>query len=206
MAVCKIVDYIYHEHLAHHSIKPLNRFFESLDMKIIDVENINTKGGSIRCYVAHKESNWAISENIAKFIDEENKAGLYQVETYIELKNDMNEIAEQVIHYLSQVKSDNKSIVSYGASATTTVLNQIYNINKYFSYIVDDNPKRQERVSPGAKLIVRSSAYMISDNPNVVFIAAWRFSEIIINKNKEYLNNGGIFVIPLPKFRIISKS
>ena len=85
------------------------------------------------------------------------------------------------------------------------VLTYMFDINQYFSFIVDDNPLRQGRVSPGHQIPVKSRDELLTAKPDVVVISAWRFAEMIIAANQAYLNQGGKFIIPMPEFKIISK-
>ena len=201
----RVVDYVYHEHLAHHSIKPFDLFFKSIGMKLVDVDRIATKGGSIRCYAAHEDSHWARAPIVDQLMAKEEHLGLYNKETYRRLKVDIDALAKQTHDYLAKNKSQGFSAASYGASATATVLTYMFDINQYFSFIVDDNPLLQGRVSPGHQIPVKSRDELLTAKPDVVVISAWRFAEMIIAANQAYLNQGGKFIIPMPEFKIISK-
>lgn len=201
----RIVDYIYHEHLAHHSVRPLREFFERFQMKILNVERIQTKGGSIRCYVASQASHWAESDTVRSLIEDEIATGLYLKKTYVNLKEQINILGEKVRLTLEEEISKGRVVASYGASATTTVLNAILGIDEYISFIIDDNPSRQGRVSPGYKRPVVSREVLAARNFPVVFISAWRFADLIIMRNQDFLEAGGVFIVPLPVFKIISK-
>ena len=76
---------------------------------------------------------------------------------------------------------------------------------KYIDFIVDDSPLKQGLFSPGLKIPVLPSNSIDLQKPDYLLILAWNFAESIINKNKEFLNNGGKFIIPLPELKIIEK-
>jgi SAM-dependent methyltransferase len=199
----KVVDYIYHEHLAHHSVRPLRMFLESLGMKLIDVERVRTKGGSIRVCATKSTSERIVSVSVAKLEQDELSANLYRLETYRELQDFMLERTRQVVAILSSIKSSGGKIASYGASATATVLNHMMDINQFFSFIVDDNLERQGRLSPGFQIPVKSRNSLTLEQPDLVVISSWRFSEEIISKNKEYLDAGGRFLVPLLELKVV---
>ena len=201
----KVVDYIYHEHLAHHSVKPMKQFMESIGMKLINVEHVVTKGGSIRCYAALENSKWRISDVVNEFIQSEEAAGLYKKKTYVQLKQELDEIEKKILSFLKPFIDDKKTIAAYGASATATVLNEMFQINPYVSFIVDDNPLRQGRLSPYHKIPVKSRDFLTKEKPEVTFISSWRFADMIIENNRPYIENGGIFLIPLPEFKVVKK-
>ena len=200
----KVIDYVYHEHLAHHSVHPLKIFFESLDMRLFDVERVVTKGGSIRCFAALKESSWKTCPIVDQLVVEEESMGLYTDKVYQDLKREMDGVGQNTRAILKEAIAKGGKAASYGASATTTVLNAMFDIDQYLSFIVDDNPARQGRLSPGHKIPIKSNADFLTANPSVTFIAAWRFADMIISRNKAYLEAGGIFVVPLPVFRVVT--
>jgi SAM-dependent methyltransferase len=202
----KVIDYVYHEHLAHHSVKPFKTFFESLDMILFDVERVAVKGGSIRCYAALKGSQWTERPAIQAAIDAEESLGLYGDKAYSDLKREMDALGDKTRQVLQSTIEKGGTVASYGASATATVLNAMFDINKYFSFIVDDNAARQGRLSPGVKIPVVSNSEFHAKMPTVTFISSWRFADMIIARNQAYLDNGGKFITPLPEFRIIEKA
>lgn len=199
----KVIDYVYHEHLAHHSIKPLKAFLEKNKMRLVNVDFVDTKGGSIRCYAVNEASEINNDLLIDELIKKEEAAGLYNPKTYEKLKSEITIQALELNKYLEQIKKDGGKIFSYGASATATVLNYLFDINKYFTFVIDDNHKRQNRFSPGVQIPVVSKDVINKDNPKAIVISSWRFANMIIQNNVEYLNNGGQFIIPLPEFKII---
>jgi hypothetical protein len=79
----------------------------------------------------------------------------------------------------------------------------MFQINQYISFIVDDNPARQGRLSPYHKIPVKSKDFLVKETPVVTFISSWRFADMIIKNNQAYLDKGGIFLVPLPEFKVI---
>ena len=201
----KVIDYVYHEHLAHHSIKPLKIFLQKNKMRLVNVDFVETKGGSIRCYAVKEVSKINNDVLIDNLIEKEENAGLYKPKTYELLKNEIEYQKTLLNEYLDSIILNGGKIFSYGASATATVINYLFDINKYFTFIIDDNPKRQNRFSPGIQIPVVSKEILKKDMPKTIVISSWRFAKMIIENNEEYLKNGGEFIIPLPNFKIINK-
>ena len=96
-------------------------------------------------------------------------------------------------------------LAGYGAAATSTVLTALLEVDPQLSFIIDDNPLRQNRLSPGYMLPVLGSDSLLREKPAVVFLSAWRFAKEIIARNQAYLDAGGIFLVPLPHMEIIRK-
>jgi hypothetical protein len=198
----KVFDYIYHEHLAHHSVMPIARFFESVDMRLFDVQHFATKGGSIRGFACLRDSSWRQSANVDKYINNEKYLGLYDDQTYVSLQRFINELRARTRDLIESM-GDQRVIAGYGACATGTVLSYCLDIQSKLAFIVDDNPERQGRLSPGSDCPVLPSICLVEKKPKLTIILAWRFAEQIVKRNNNYLESGGSFLIPLPDFRII---
>jgi SAM-dependent methyltransferase len=196
-------DYVYHEHIAYHSIKPLNDFLKKYNIYIYDVDFLNVKGGSIRCYA--KKSSTLLKENakIKNIINKEKKFGFYKVSNFkkitevkLNLKKNLNK---------KLIIKKNEIIASYGASATTTVISQELGYAQKISFIIDDNKSRQNKLSPGYLIPVLNFNSLRRYKPKYLIISAWRFKKQILKKCKSYIENGGIIIIPNPKIKIITK-
>jgi SAM-dependent methyltransferase len=198
----KVFDFIYHEHLSHHSVRPLKLFMERHGMKLVNVERTSSKGGSIRCFAKLGSSSAVEEEAVAKFIELENSKGLYDLTTYRALTREIESIGNSLRARLSEFHSSGKRMAAYGASATGTVLLHYFDIGKYFHCLIDDNPDRQGRLSPGHRLPVVASNMQDADHPDVVVVLAWRFSDRILGSEFAQLfrANGGRFIVPLPAY------
>lgn len=201
----KVIDYVYHEHLCHHSIFPLQRFMASCGLKLIDVERVSTKGGSIRCYAVRAESSRQPKPVVEEMIADEKAIGLYDPATYANLATSMDDIKTEVHAALKALAVDGDRVASYGASATSTVLTAMLDIDRQLSFVIDDNLLRQSRLSPGFMLPVLDSDSLLREKPAVVFLSAWRFAKEIIARNQAYLDAGGVFLVPLPRVEIVRK-
>ncbi len=200
----RVFDYIYHEHLAHHSVKPLRDFFKSIGMRLFDVERVRTKGGSIRGYACLEDSDWKPSGVIEALITEEQRAMLYEPSTYIEIREFISELEVKTKEVIRDFAGTGP-IAAYGASATSTVLTHCLDIVDQLSFVIDDNIERQGRLCPGTDCPVLPRQCLLDKMPAVTFIGAWRFADLIISKNEEYLKRGGAFLVPLPEFRIVRR-
>lgn len=202
----KVFDFIYHEHLTSFSVKPLKKFFNKHNLTLYDVELIKTKGGSIRCYVSHKNKK-KISSRVNKFIDKEISYGLFDKKKYLSFQSEINKLASKTKQYIKDLKSqsNNKSfIVGYGASISCTTLIYHYGIKNYLDFLVDDNKQKLNRYLPGSNLKVYKSQKILNIKTRHIIILAWRFTDMIIKKIKKLKHNGKLtIIIPCPKFKII---
>jgi len=189
-----VFDFIYHEHLSYFSILPLVRFFKQFDMRLIHVNEVGTKGGSLRYYWARNNSKWNPSLNVKELSLREVKAGI-NTEKFKDYETRIEAVKFQLLEFLEKHKED--KIVGYGASATSTTLITHFELQKYFSYLVDDNVDKVNTYSPGYHIPVHNFDRLKNEQPDVIIILAWRFKETILKKLSFFK---GIIIVPLPTF------
>lgn len=202
----KIFDNIYHEHLSYFSVKPLKLFFEKYGMKLIDVERISPKGGSLRCFVKKQGNDLVISESVENLIKLETELGIHKSEIFNKLGEKITDISNKLRNCLRDLKNKGKVIAGYGASVGVTTVLYNFNINNnLIDFLVDDNIKRQGTYSPGLHIPVKSSKELYNTDVDYVVILAWMYSDPIVKRNLNYLKKGGKFITILPSQKIISE-
>lgn len=187
-----VVDYVYHEHLCYHSIKPLVPFLRSCGLYITDIKRIPTKGGSIRV-TASKHSFLENSSLISSFIAYEVSIGCYSPSSYPNTKNRLSLISSQLLSHI-QVSSS-PHIFCYGACPTSIVNSLLLNYHRFISAFLDDNPIRQYSLAPNTFVPVLPPSCLSEYTNPVVVIGAWRFSDLIVPKVK-HANPDASILIP----------
>jgi len=200
-----VFDFIYHEHLSSFSVKPIQTLFKRVNLELVAIERIETKGGSLRYYVQRQGGPLTDDGSVQEILALEEEMGLYRRETFEIYVDKIKNLREKTKKFLINAKLEGKSIAGFGASVTGTTLIYHFEIGEYLNYLVDDNPAKQGRFSPGLHLPVYPSSTLSELKPDYVLILAWRFAETIIRKNKAYLEAGGQFLIPVPEFKICKK-
>ena len=200
-----LIDNIYHEHLSYFSIKNFNRFLKKFNLKIVEVEIINVKGGSLRFIISHLTNKSSIKSiiHLRKSINLEKKEKIHLKSSFNKIKKINSKNALSIKKFIKRISKKKKIICGYGASVGTTTLINYYGLNSFFRYIFDDERKRHNLYLPGSRIKVLSSKKIEKIKPDYIFIFAWRYAKLIIKKNKNYIKNGGTFIIPLPKFKLI---
>ena len=192
-----VFDFIYHEHLSYFSILPLVRFFKQFDIKLIHVHEVGTKGGSLRYYWAKTNSDWKPSLNVKELTLREVKEEI-NAEKFKDYGARIDSLKFKLLEFLE--KNKKSKIVGYGASATSTTLITHFELQKYFSYLVDDNIDKVNTYSPGHHIPVYDIDFLKKDMPNVIIILAWRFKAEILKKLSFF---SGVVILPLPIFEEI---
>jgi len=194
-----VFDFIYHEHLCHHSVKPLRTFLSRHGMELLDVQRIPEKGGSLRGVAQLAGGPRKPSLTVEELITLEESRGLDRPEIFESWARKIATTQRQITALLDELKREGKNGAGYGASATTTVLLYHFHLADYLGYIVDDNSSRQNLFSPGHHIPVVSPQAIYERKPDYLVILAWRFAGMIMSRHTTYLRQGGKFIVPLPK-------
>jgi SAM-dependent methyltransferase len=200
-----VFDFIYHEHLCYHSVKPMDTFLRRHGMHLFDMERVPSKGGSFRGYAQKLGGPRPVSPNVANYIAKEEAARLYDPAMYREYIARVNRLRDETLAYLKQAKAEGKTTAGYGASATVTTLLYHFHLGDVIDFIVDDNPIRHGTVSPGHHIPVFAPSAIYDKKPDIVVALAWRFAKQMMEKHQKFLDGGGKFVVPLPTFQVVGK-
>ena len=198
-----VFDFIYHEHLSHHSVKPLQTFLRRHGLQLFRVERTASKGGTIRCFAQLIGGPRAEASSVGELLKLEEDRGLYRLPTYENYTRRINQAKQRLLDVLQPARAAGRSIAGYGASATGTVLTYHFDLGEMMQFIVDDNPIRQKRFSPGHHIPIVSSHTLLERQPDYVVILVWRFAKMIMQRNEEYLRRGGHFIVPLPELQVV---
>ena len=200
-----LFDTVYHEHVSYHSLAPLVQFFDRLGLQLFDVERIGSKGGSIRGFVRKSlNSNPEVTSQLTGLIRAEALRDFDKLATYLNYSIAVEARKTALNSFLDKALSNGHTIAGYGASTTVTTLMWHFELTEKIGFLVDDNPNKNGLFAPRCHIPVFGSDEIYSRLPNCVVILAWNFADQIIKRHLRFLNDGGIFVLPLPDFKIIS--
>lgn len=201
----KQFDTIYHEHFSYFSLNTVNRIFESKGLKIVDVEALETHGGSIRIYAKHAKSfNSARTQNVDIILNEEIDFGLLDSEKYMEFNEDVKKLKRNILEFLIEIKDNNKTIVAYGAPAKgNTLLNYCGIRNDFIDYTVDLSLQKQGLFLPGSHIPIYSPDEIYKTKPDYILILPWNIKDEIILQMKSVKEWGAKFVTLIPEVRVI---
>ena len=199
-----LFDTIYHEHLSYHSIISLIPFFRENEMELIETIRTESHGGSLKGIVKLKKGKYKIGKSVKEYLQHEKEQKLDKLETYNEFFKRIEVRRDELQKLLKKLKDDKKIIAGFGAPAKATTFMYQFGIDeKMIDFIIDDNPLKQGLYSPGRHIPVYSSEKIYEKNPDYLIILAWNFSQSIMKKHQKFNDNGGHFIIPLPKLEVI---
>ena len=198
-----VFDFIYHEHLSSFSVAPLVTFFKRHGMELIDAERVPTKGGSLRYTVQLAGGPRKVTKAVTDLLADEERRGLSRLETFKAFSARIEAAKAQLRSLLAKLKSEGKTMAGYGASATTTTLIYHFGLGDFLDYLVDEYSRKQNTLTPGMHLPVLGPQALIDRKTDYVVILAWRYVQPILDKNRAYRDQGGKFIVPLPKLEVI---
>jgi SAM-dependent methyltransferase len=197
-------DMVYHEHVCYIGVTSLGFLMERFGMEIFDITGIGTHGGSLRVFIQKKGGPYRQTAAVDRFLGEEKEKGCLQAKVYqnfaarvIGFKKELNEM-------IVAIKKQGKTISGYGAPAkASTIINFCALTPCEIDYIVDDNPLKQDRLIPGRKIPIVTSAHLGEHPTDYVLIFAWNFAQEILSKAGPLRARGVKFIIPFPEPKIL---
>ena len=198
-------DTIYHEHFSYFSLFTLQKIFKFHDLKIIDVEELSTHGGSLRLFIAHYENQTQnIQKTVEELIKKEIEFGINNIECLKKFSKKVNEIRINICEFFEKMKQSNKKIIGYGAPAKANTLLNFCSIGTDFiNFTVDANPHKQGLFLPGTHIPIKNPESIKNFKPDFVIILPWNLKDEITEQFEYIKNWGGKFVILIPEIKIL---
>ena len=197
-------DTTYHEHLSYFLLKPLKLALERNGLTVVDAEQFEIHGGSIRVTARPAEHAGAVSERVASYLKLEEDLGLHETPAYERFARQVQVIREELVAFLAALKGRGKRIAGFGASAKGNVLLNYCGLGaETFEYVVDDTPAKQGKLYPGNRLPIVGRDRLASDPPDYLLILAWNFADEIVAKTAEFQRQGGRYLVPIPSLRVM---
>lgn len=197
-------DTIYHEHLSYFSLVTLRKLFDRHGLKVFDVDELPTHGGSLRVYVGHQDdSSKPVEKPVAEVLSKEEKAGLTQLDRYLAFGEQVKETKRRFLEFLNAAKAEKKSVVAYGAPAKgNTLLNYCGVGTDLIRYTVDRSPYKQGHLLPGTRIPIYAPDRIKETRPDYLLILPWNLKDEIMDQMKDIRQWNGRFVVPIPEVRV----
>lgn len=196
-------DHIYHEHFSYFSLTTIKQILKKFNLEIIDVEEINVHGGSLRIYVKKIGQTKKQSNNLRKLLKREKEFGITKKEKYEKFQNQILEKKIAIWGFFSKAKKENKKIACYGAPAKgNTMLNYCQIGKDFINFTVDKNPAKQNKLLPGTHIPIFDPKKIQEYKPDYLVILPWNLKDEICEEMKLIRKWGGKFVVLTPKVKI----
>ena len=197
-------DQFYDEHAYVFSITALKNLNEKTGLKIFDIEELKTHGGSNRVYFKKIDNKKIkISKIVNMHLSKERKFGINKLITYKTFAKKVKKSKKNLVKIFKKLKKKKNKIIGYGATyKSSTVLNFCKINENYISYFVDTTPTKAGKFTPGTHIPIKKYNG-ISDDVDYAFLGAWNFKDEIFRKEKKFRKRGGKFITHVPYPKII---
>jgi hypothetical protein len=197
-------DTIYHEHFSYFSLLTVERLAARHGLKVIDVEELLTHGGSLRVHLAHVGSARETRSSVDALLARERAEKLDDVATYAAFKAKVERTKRGLLRFLIEAKETGRTICAYGAPGKgNTLLNYCGIGRDFLDFAVDRNPYKHGRFTPGMRIPIRPVEALDEARPDYVLILPWNLTDEIVGQMRRIADWGGKFIVPIPEVRII---
>jgi SAM-dependent methyltransferase len=197
-------DTIYHEHYSYISLYAIEQVFSRHGLRIYDVEELPTHGGSLRIFASHStRSNLEDSTALKLVRRQEAAAGLPELPTYLRFAERVEDCRRSLLDFFAAAKREGKTVAAYGAAAKgNTLLNFCGVTREDVSMVADRNPHKQGKLLPGTHIPVVSPEELMRNRPDYVLILPWNLQDEVRRQLQGIAAWGGRFVTPVPLVRV----
>ena len=164
---------------------------------------VASQGGSLRCYITHKENKIKLKSKVKNYFDKEKKLKLYAIESWKNFAKKVFLHKSKLRNLIKKLINENKSISIYGASGKGQALIQYSNLhNKMIKKVYDLSKLKINKFTPGTHIKIDHPRKIDRDNIDYLLICTWNLAPEIIEQQKKYEARGGKFIIPFPNPKI----
>jgi SAM-dependent methyltransferase len=197
-------DTIYHEHFWYFSLIAIRKLLANHDLRVFDVEEIPTHGGSLRIFVCHaSDAGKPTLPAVDVLLEREVRHGLKDPTQYAAFDERVRETKRRLLEFLIWAKRQGKSVVGYGAPGKgNTLLNYCGIRTDFVDYTVDRNPYKQGRFLPGTRIPIRRPEAIAETRPDYLLILPWNIKDEIMAQMSFVRAWGGQFLVPIPEVKV----
>ena len=196
-------DTVYHEHYSYLSLQSVKAIFAKAGLRVCDVEQISTHGGSLRVYGCHATDARADGAAVARVLAEELASGLQDLPTYKRFQLEANKVKNNLLAFLVDANRVGKTVAAYGAAAKgNTLMNYAGVKPDLMTFVCDAAAAKQGKFMPGSHVPILAPAQLRERRPDYVVILPWNIADEVVKANDFVRDWGGKFVVAVPALRV----
>jgi SAM-dependent methyltransferase len=198
-------DTIYHEHFSYLSLLTSSRALATAGLRVVDVEELGTHGGSLRVYARPEECAGEPTERVKTVLAAEESAGLHTVAGHAGFAPAVLKIKSDLLDFLLVAAREGRSVAGYGAPGKgNTLLNHCGIRSDLLSYTVDRSPFKQGKFLPGTHIPIYPPERLAQTKPDYILVLPWNLRDEISQQLSYAGSWGGKLVFPIPELEIVS--
>jgi hypothetical protein len=197
-------DTIYHEHFSYFSLLTIDRLAQRHRLRIFDVEQLSTHGGSLRVYLCRADATHKRSARVNALLAHERAIGFQDIESYGRFAAKVHRTKRQLLSFLIGCKEQGAKICGYGAPGKgNTLLNYCGIGTDFLDFTVDRNPYKHGRVTPGMHIPIHPVSAIDEVRPDYLLILPWNLKREIVEQMRHVGSWGCKMVVPIPDVQVI---
>ena len=197
-------DTIYHEHYSYLSLAVVQRIFAKAGLRVFDVEELETHGGSLRIYGCRSNAKYAQTENVQIILNAEHRAALENLKTYSSFQERAEKIKLDFLAFLIDAKQQGKKVVAYGAAAKGNTLLNFSGVKPDLLPVVfDAATAKQGKFMPGSHIEILSNIEMGAMDFDYVLILPWNIAAEVMERTKGQVPARARYVVAVPELRVL---
>jgi 2-polyprenyl-3-methyl-5-hydroxy-6-metoxy-1,4-benzoquinol methylase len=197
-------DTIYHEHYSYLSLLTASRTLESAGLRVIDVDELSTHGGSLRVHARPVEAAGEPDERVKAVLAAEEAVGLHTVAGHEGFAKEVLKIKSDLLGFLLSAAAEGKTVAGYGAPGKgNTLLNHCGIRSDLLAYTVDRSPHKQGMFLPGTHIPIYAPDRIAETKPDYILVLPWNLRDEISEQLAYVRSWGGRLVIPIPALEVI---
>jgi hypothetical protein len=198
-------DTICHEHLEFYSFKVVKNMLDSCGMRVIDVQMNAINGGSFAVTACKENAAYQSNTPIINWmLKQEDDMGLDTPRPYREFEERVFKHRKNLKELIEALVNDGKKIIGYGASTKGNVLLQFCGLTtEHIPCIAEVNEEKFGAYTPGTNIPIISENEARAMSPDYFLVLPWHFKHNILEREKEFIKQGGKFIFPLPEIEIV---
>lgn len=197
-------DTVYHEHFSYLSLGTVARIFAAAGLRVFDVEELPTHGGSLRVYGCLSSSRRDETEAAARLLAEEERRGMTTPDYYADFQHRAEEAKNRFLRFLLDARRDGRTVAGYGAAAKgNTLLNFAGAGPDLLPFVCDAAPAKQGKFLPGSHIPVLPPDALLEKRPDYLIILPWNIADEVRRQNAELAEKGTRFVTFIPETRFL---
>ena len=195
-------DTIYHEHFSYLSLTAVNRIFSVAGLKVFDVVELPTHGGSLRVFGCHAEDSRSIMPAVSELLEKESEAGLLSLQVYKDFQGRAEEVKLGFLGFLIEQKKAGKLVGAYGAAAKGNTLMNFAGVKPdLLPFVVDAATSKQGKFMPGSHLPIVAPDALRERQLDFVVILPWNIADEVRTNLSDLSERGTRFITAIPEIR-----
>ena len=197
-------DTVYHEHFSYLSLHTVIQIFSAAGLRIFNVEELPTHGGSLRVYGCHQDDPRLTQAAVSSILQKEIQYGLQDLNTYLKFQSRADKIKDDLLIFLIEQKRAGKKVAAYGAAAKgNTLLNYAGVKPDLIGFVCDAAQAKQGKFMPGSHIPILHPSEMLNRQFDLLLILPWNIVDEVIKQNSKLISRGKQFVTAIPILKIL---